>query len=86
MASFAMPFSLFVPMHTKNLATNHKYYSSLLNQKYGQWHRLGETLSSIVDSVFQQMPSQWFSSQYCIHLLRKPVRMTQLEHALVVNK
>ena len=32
-------------------------------------------MSSInVDLVFEQVPSQWFSSQYCIHLLRKPVR------------
>ena len=31
-------------------------------------------LLSIINSVFKQMPSQWFFSQYCIHLLRKPVR------------
>ena len=28
----------------------------------------------IVDLVFEQMPGQWFFSQYCIHLLGKPVR------------
>jgi len=33
-----------------------------------------EALSSIVDSVCEQMPSQWFYSQYCMHLLRKLVR------------
>ena len=86
MASFAMPFSLFVPMHTKDLATIHKYYSRSLNQKYVQWHRQGETLSTIVDLIFEQMPNQWFSSQYCIHLLRKPVRMIQLGMHLLLTK
>jgi len=33
--------------------------------------RQGEALSSIIDSVFEQMPGEWFFSQYCIHLPRK---------------
>jgi len=32
-----------------------------------------ESLSSIVDLVFEQSLVNWFFSQYCIHLLRKPV-------------
>ena len=42
-------------MHTNHLATKCHYYSRLLKQKYGwcSW-RQGESLSSIVDSAFEQ--------------------------------
>ena len=46
--------------------------------------------------MFEQMPNQWNCSQYCIHLLRKPMTTDlllsvingklQLEHALAAKK
>jgi len=73
MASFTMPFSLLVWMHTNPLATKQASFKiAELEIRLCAW-RQGESLASIVDSVFEQS-SQRFFNQYCIHLLRKPVR------------
>ena len=63
-----LAFSSLVHMH-KALSNECNNYSRSLNLKYSwcAW-RQGETV--IVDSVFEQ----WFFGQYCIHLLKKPVR------------
>jgi len=70
MASLVMPFSSLARMHTKYLATKciiiqHCWIRSTVRS----WTEKG-----FVDSTFEQMPGQWFFSQYCIHLLRRPVK------------
>ena len=59
-------------MCTSHLATKQLLFKIVeLEIQLCAW-RQGESLASIVDSVFEE-PGQWIFSQYCIHLLRKPM-------------
>ena len=73
MDSSATPFSKLVCMHTNHLATKQLLFKiAELEIQLCAW-RQGESLVSVADSVFEQS-GQWFFSQHCIHLLRKPMR------------
>ena len=59
-------------MHAHRLLSNENdYYSRLLNWKYGCVH---EERESLWHHCVWREPGQWSFSQYCIHLLRKPMR------------
>ena len=74
-ASLAMPFSKIVCMRTNTLAMKQLLFKIVELEIWLHAWRQGESLASTVESMFEEsLHGQWFFSQYCIHLLRKPTR------------
>ena len=67
MASLATPFSKINPC-----AQITEQQNNVESEIWLCAWRQGESLASIVNSVFEE-PDQWFFSQYCVHLLWKPM-------------
>ena len=74
MASFAMPFSSLVCMHINHLAMKCNYYIIILETAELETRLCSWRQGSVIHWLGWTEPGQWFFSQYCINLLRKPVR------------
>jgi len=69
-ATYTLIFKTCTHAH-KSLSNKNNYFSRLWNYKYGCVHDGRESLWH--SSLTQCLNRAWFFSQYCLHLLRKPI-------------